>query len=390
MQKGKHRLIGYASKSLPKACVNYSITELEMTGLLVNMENWKFYLGKKDFDAAVDHRAIPYIVESKELPTTDRIIRLLQRMARFNFHLYYVKGKDMILCDFLSRIKSDKSDPHDLIPIAFHYIGEQNPENQGLEIIPVEFNPKQILDAFFHIQEVVGYSATKTHDSQKINTYMVVTRGQAKAAGVEAHGANKPLDPDKKPEKDTKLQKQIITANLSTGSNVRPAAIPNKPMAPPPVQLPVKVTPPTPVTPQKSIVQSVYKTPQISQNYRTPQTIPGTSASVARSPGKLHPRNLTPQLPNKVMRTPIPGSTSANIPQSIHSTPISSRTGYTPVRKQLNFDMPNLDSDTLGGETYVPTPVQDTVYSQPEFKAPALPQAKPLQMKDLISGEILP
>ena len=100
MQKGKHRLIGYASKSLPKACVNYSITELEMTGLLVNMENWKFYLGKKDFDAAVDHRAIPYIVESKELPTTDRIIRLLQRMARFNFHLYYVKGKDMILCDF--------------------------------------------------------------------------------------------------------------------------------------------------------------------------------------------------------------------------------------------------------------------------------------------------
>ena len=54
---------GYASKSLPKACVNYGITELEMTGLLVNMENWKFYLGRKHFDAAVDHRAIPYIMK---------------------------------------------------------------------------------------------------------------------------------------------------------------------------------------------------------------------------------------------------------------------------------------------------------------------------------------
>ena len=207
-----------------------------MTGLLVNMENWKFYLGKKDFDAAVDHRAIPYIVESKELPTTDRIIRLLQRMARFNFHLYYVKGKDMILCDFLSRIKSDDSDQHELIPIAFHYIGEQCPENSGLQIVPVQYNPKQILDAFFRIQEVVGYAAMKTCDSQRINTYMVMTRGQAKAAGAVAppvHGANKPLDPDKKPERDTTLQKQIIPGNISTGPSARPTAIPNKPMAPP-------------------------------------------------------------------------------------------------------------------------------------------------------------
>ena len=31
MQKGRNRLIGYASKSLPKACSNYGITELEMT-----------------------------------------------------------------------------------------------------------------------------------------------------------------------------------------------------------------------------------------------------------------------------------------------------------------------------------------------------------------------
>ena len=62
MQKGRNRLIGNASKSLPKACANYGITELDMTGLMVNMENWKFYLGKKDFDAAVDHRAIPYIM----------------------------------------------------------------------------------------------------------------------------------------------------------------------------------------------------------------------------------------------------------------------------------------------------------------------------------------
>ena len=37
IQEGKPRLIGYASKTLPEACFRYSVTELEMTGLLVNM-----------------------------------------------------------------------------------------------------------------------------------------------------------------------------------------------------------------------------------------------------------------------------------------------------------------------------------------------------------------
>ena len=120
IQHGQPRLVGYASKSLPKACANYGITELEMTGLLYNMVQWKYWLGKKDFDAAVDHRAIPYIMKAKHLPTTDRITRLLEGLNQFTFHLYYVKGKDMILCDFLSRVAVDDSDPMDLIPIAFN------------------------------------------------------------------------------------------------------------------------------------------------------------------------------------------------------------------------------------------------------------------------------
>ena len=37
MQEGKDRLLGYASKTLPDTCSRYSVTEPEMTGLLVNM-----------------------------------------------------------------------------------------------------------------------------------------------------------------------------------------------------------------------------------------------------------------------------------------------------------------------------------------------------------------
>ena len=74
IQNGKPRLIGYGSKSLPKACANYGITELEMTGLTYNTSTWKFWLGKKDFDAAVDHAAIPHIIKAKHAPPLTELV----------------------------------------------------------------------------------------------------------------------------------------------------------------------------------------------------------------------------------------------------------------------------------------------------------------------------
>ena len=99
IQDGKPRPLGYASKSLPEACENYSMTELEMIGLAINIHLWKHLLLRVEFDCAVDHRALPYIMKSKNLPATGRIIRLLEHLSGYSFNLYYVKGKDMILCD---------------------------------------------------------------------------------------------------------------------------------------------------------------------------------------------------------------------------------------------------------------------------------------------------
>ena len=81
IQDGKPRLLGYASKSLPEACANYNVTELEMTGLAINIHLWKHLLLRVEFDCAVDHRALPYIMKSKNLPATGRIIRLLEHLS---------------------------------------------------------------------------------------------------------------------------------------------------------------------------------------------------------------------------------------------------------------------------------------------------------------------
>ena len=45
----------YASKRMPEAAKNYSITELEMCRLAMNIATFSHLLKKVDFDAVVDH-----------------------------------------------------------------------------------------------------------------------------------------------------------------------------------------------------------------------------------------------------------------------------------------------------------------------------------------------
>ena len=96
----KPRLITYASKRLPEVVRSYSITELKL-------------LMRVDFDVMVDHLAITHIIKSKAEPAATRIKRLLELISSYSFNLYYMKGKDMILSDFLLRQTHHDSNPHD-------------------------------------------------------------------------------------------------------------------------------------------------------------------------------------------------------------------------------------------------------------------------------------
>ena len=71
VQDGSPRLIAYVSKRMPEAAKNYSITELEMCGLAINIARFAHLLKRVDFDAVVDHLAIMHIMRSKvEQPQT--------------------------------------------------------------------------------------------------------------------------------------------------------------------------------------------------------------------------------------------------------------------------------------------------------------------------------
>ena len=105
--------------SLPMPVREYSITELEMHRLAMNIVTFSHLLKKVDFNAVVDHLAITHIMRSKAEPATTRIKRLIELLSPYSFNLYYIKGKDMVLSDFLSRQKMDGSNPHEIIPISF-------------------------------------------------------------------------------------------------------------------------------------------------------------------------------------------------------------------------------------------------------------------------------
>ena len=92
-QNGQPKLIAYASKRMPQAAKNYSITELEMCGLAMNIATFSHLLKKVDFDVVVDHLAITHIMKSKAKPATTRIKRLLELLSPYSFNLYDIKGK---------------------------------------------------------------------------------------------------------------------------------------------------------------------------------------------------------------------------------------------------------------------------------------------------------
>ena len=140
----------------------------------MNIASFVHLLKKVDFHAVVDHLAITHIIKSKIELVTTRIKRLLELLSSYSFNLYYIKGKDMVLSDFLSRQKTDDSNSHEIIPISFS------------------------------LRRVLPENYCKLDNMTETDKYLVQIRSQAESSGVkvpEVHGIDKGLILHVKPEK---------------------------------------------------------------------------------------------------------------------------------------------------------------------------------------------
>ena len=114
-------VIGYHSKRLPLFTKNFGVTELELTGLLVNIHGFMQTLCNRYFEVPVDHKAIEYMIKSKTESPTTRLKPLLLKLSVYTIDLKYQKGSEMHTSDSLSRLQNiaDTPDNKDIIPLNF-------------------------------------------------------------------------------------------------------------------------------------------------------------------------------------------------------------------------------------------------------------------------------
>ena len=82
-------VIGYHSKRLPQSAKNFGITELELTGLLVNIHGFMQLLCNRYFEVLVNHKAIEYMIKSKTESPTTRLKTLLLKLSEYTIDLKY-------------------------------------------------------------------------------------------------------------------------------------------------------------------------------------------------------------------------------------------------------------------------------------------------------------
>ena len=148
---------------------------------MINIASFSHLLKRVDFDAIVDHLALTHIIKSKAEPATTRIKRLLELISSYSFNLYYMKGKDMILSDFLSWQRNDNSDASEIIPISFN--------------------------AYNSLEEKRNLGIRKKNKGK----FLIQMHSQAKMSGTtlpEVHWVRKKLDHNVRPEKQLALPKK--------------------------------------------------------------------------------------------------------------------------------------------------------------------------------------
>ena len=153
-QGNKWVVIGYHSKRLPKSSMNFGVTELELTGLLVNIHSFMQLLCNRYFEVLVDHKAIEYMIKSKTESPMTRLKTLLLKLSEYTIELKYQKRSKMCKSDALSRLHNftDTPDQKDIIPLNFLQ----------------HFTPNYIEHSYSHLVENLHAHKTKTLDAMTV------------------------------------------------------------------------------------------------------------------------------------------------------------------------------------------------------------------------------
>ncbi len=102
-----NRPIGYFSKKLNLCEIRYSATDKEALAVVLTCRNFHHYLWGTHFTVITDHQPLTSIFKRKT--KSPRMNRWILEMREYNYDIQYVKGKDNLVADHLSRLGLDQT-----------------------------------------------------------------------------------------------------------------------------------------------------------------------------------------------------------------------------------------------------------------------------------------
>jgi hypothetical protein len=94
-------VIAYASRKLKRhkeLCVTH---DLELVAIMLALKLWRHYLVGKNFELKTDHESLKHLFTQRDLNARQR--RWSEFMSEYDFGIRYIKGKDNVVANALSR-----------------------------------------------------------------------------------------------------------------------------------------------------------------------------------------------------------------------------------------------------------------------------------------------
>ena len=95
--------VAYASRKLLPREANYSTIEKECLGIVWGIVKFAKYLYGVEFALETDHKPLQYLQAKKV--TNSRLMRWALLLQPYKFTVKYIKGKDNLGADYLSRLE---------------------------------------------------------------------------------------------------------------------------------------------------------------------------------------------------------------------------------------------------------------------------------------------
>jgi hypothetical protein len=93
--------IDYASRKLMKHEELYTTHDLELAAIMLDLKLWRHYLVGRNFELKTDHQSLKHLFTQRDLNARQR--RWSEFMSEYDFGILYIKGKENLVADALSR-----------------------------------------------------------------------------------------------------------------------------------------------------------------------------------------------------------------------------------------------------------------------------------------------